>query len=314
MRKLLRRDRSAFTLIELLVVIAIIAILISLLLSAVQSVRHSANRLKCLNNLHNLGIAFHNERATVTRMFNTANWKSELGPYLEGQQRITICPDDRRKVAASGSAVAFIRVIGPPPYPDVGNSTVFPIGTPIPRSRPSTAVALTSPGSYAVEFELTPNSNRDYDDLILLVEPRANGTSRVIYAKGDGGGTANFRGYTFELLDADMNVLSSNFTYGQAYDASSSSSSSYGMNDIAHRLGTDDGGRILMVEYTKALAQVVGTGAPDTANWSTLCAPRHQRRLNVLFYDGHAETRSPSAIDPGDMKYNDEYWMPTNGP
>jgi prepilin-type N-terminal cleavage/methylation domain-containing protein len=101
--------RRGATLLELLVVIGIFAILIGLLLPAVQSVRQAAMRLRCLNDIRQIGLATHGYAAARDERLpaNTPNGESlycKVMPFLDG-----------------GSAFLSYREQhpedGPPPFP-----------------------------------------------------------------------------------------------------------------------------------------------------------------------------------------------------
>jgi prepilin-type N-terminal cleavage/methylation domain-containing protein len=141
-----RRGTRGFTLVELLVVIGIIALLISILLPALNRARESANRIKCLSNIRQLGVGF--------AMYANQN-KGKLPPHCAS--RSTVQPMDwvywqtlptKRNVDES----VVLRMLGTPVNQDVMRCPSFD-----PRDNPLNGNTVGPyPFSYVANTKMMP--------------------------------------------------------------------------------------------------------------------------------------------------------------
>lgn len=170
-------NRKAFTLIELLVVIGIISVLIGLLIPAVQKVREAAYRLKCANNLRQLGIGLLNRETFAgdlppAYVGNKWNWRHELLPFIEQEKVFKRINQDKPWYDGENLSVVAMAKIGEFECPSVSVRPdvrfLFPQGASAPmeleRSLPTAdyeVVCGIEPNQYKLVMNTDNTSKED---------------------------------------------------------------------------------------------------------------------------------------------------------
>ena len=162
------------------------------------------------------------------------------------------------------------------------------------------------PDSFIFEFE--DATDFDWSDCVIMVDPQADGRVKCTFI-------AKHAGYTFDLIDPHGNYIFQPFTPGPStvWYAEGAGRASYGINNRAGAMSPDDAKRILMVEYEKVVANVVGVTA-NTLEWPDFVAPRHRGVMNVLYEDSHVERKRPNDIDPRVVATQNTLWKPERDP
>jgi prepilin-type processing-associated H-X9-DG protein len=265
-RRAVSTSVTAFTLIELLVVIGIVALLIALLVPALSGARDTANTVKCASNLKQIGAAF---------ISHAAAREGKLPPTYEKLPMSDSGPKDRGKTA---SAFDYY------PAPK-GNAERTWADLLIERAGLSRAV-VDCPSSSADGYADAGGALVVSDNLIeygmngMISAPFAGRlVGQALYLPANGGSAiTQVPGvHTAYSIDDDwpMRLITR---------------PSAGMLAMDNATGLEGG---LPQAYVRPVQLGVGPGRLRHARGAS---------VNVLFFDGHVETRTPGQESKGGIQ------------
>ena len=290
--------KAGFTIVELVVTITVLTVLACLLIPSVMQSRSAARQNVCLNNMRNIGVAYHSDFAKHGRSMSAYDWRLSVLEQMEQNGNMLLCPDDSREFLYDVDEYTVYIVnnrrsipLKPGPWCWIGDSTFC---------QQFAEISVDNPDAYFIGFE-DLRYNTPFDG-IVLVEPLNEGGAKLTHVGG------HPHAYRHQLKDPNGVVISDPFDKGFTWEVHGTDSS-YGGNSRMQRFGSDNQ-KILALEYGKPVANVVGPAAVGVIDYYENVAARHNGRLNILYADGRVESVLPEDIDPTNPVIHDQKWCP----